>query len=107
MHLKDRRSKRDTPATENPGSQAAGTPGTPGAAQAEAPAADLIFLDRRSGVDRREAQGRTYDARRSGIERRRSNVTPSSWWLDKSYVDTHHFSDAMPAEGSAGPSYGA
>jgi hypothetical protein len=104
MHLKDRRSKRDTPSTENPGSQAAGTPS---AAPAEAPAADLIFLDRRSGVDRREAQGRTYDARRSGIERRRSNVTPSSWWLDKSYVDTHHFSDAMPAEGSAGPSYGA
>lgn len=104
MHLKDRRSKRDTPSTGNPGSQ---TAGAPSAAQPEAPSADLMFLDRRSGVDRREAQGRSYDARRSGTERRRSNVTPSSWWLDKSYVDTHHFSDAMPAEGSAGPSYGA
>ena len=100
MSLKERRTNRAAPSTASPGSDAAGAHS--GAAQPEAPSPELIFLDRRSGVDRRETQGRAHDARRSGIERRRSNVTPSSWWLDKNYVDTHHFSDGMPAEGSAG-----
>ena len=100
MSLKERRSNRAAPSTNNSGSDAAGV--CSGAVQPEAPSPELIFLDRRGGVDRREAQGRAHDARRSGIERRRSNVTPSSWWLDKNYVDTHHFSDGMPDEGSAG-----
>ncbi len=100
MSVKERRSNRPAPSTDNPGSDAAGA--RSGAAQPEAPSPELIFLDRRSGVDRRETQGRAHDARRSGIERRLSNVTPSSWWLDKNYVDTHLLSDAMPDEGSAG-----
>ena len=50
-----------------------------------------MFSDPRSGKDRRETRGQANDPRRVNGERRRSKRN-SAWWLEKSYVDAHHFS---------------
>lgn len=55
------------------------------------PAAEAIFSDKRSGRDRREEPGAKPDSRRSSPERRKGNVQQGAWWLERDYVESHHF----------------
>ena len=51
-----------------------------------------VFSDPRSGRDRREERGAVDDPRRVNGERRKTNRN-KAWWLEKSYVDAHYFSE--------------
>ena len=51
-----------------------------------------VFSDPRSGRDRREERGNVNDPRRVNGERRKTNRN-KAWWLEKSYVDAHYFSE--------------
>lgn len=66
------------------------------AAASSANPAQTIFDDVRSGRDRRDveaaAAGRTVDeSKRAASERRRGQVKQDAWWLDRDYVESHHF----------------
>lgn len=71
-----------------------------------------MFLDRRSGRDRRDlpAAGDTFRRertdRRSGIGAvGRSAITSGAWWLQRGYVDSHHFVEnatTLPTLGRSG-----
>jgi hypothetical protein len=58
-----------------------------------------IFEDKRSGRDRREeaakaarAAGQAQDSTaRASSERRRGQVRQEAWWLERDYVESHHF----------------
>jgi len=60
---------------------------------AEVPAArrgEGIFNDNRSGRDRREESAPVNDPRRQNPERRRGK-SQAAWWLERDYVESHHF----------------
>ncbi len=59
---------------------------------APASAGKEVFSDPRSGRDRREELGNVSDPRRVNGERRKTNRN-KAWWLEKSYVDAHYFSE--------------
>jgi len=54
---------------------------------------EAIFGDNRSGRDRREEAGQTHDSRRKATSdrRQRGRGQKSSWWLERDYVESHHF----------------
>jgi hypothetical protein len=54
------------------------------------PHAEAMFSDKRSGRDRREEAPQVDDPRRQNAERR-SNKQKSAWWLERDYVESHHF----------------
>jgi hypothetical protein len=63
------------------------------AQQAEASQAQQvegIFSDKRSGRDRREDTVHVPDPRRQNPERRRGKPQ-AAWWLERDYVESHHF----------------
>jgi hypothetical protein len=73
------------------GSPSAGGPGDP---------AQGIFVDRRTGRDRREEAAKAARAAgqvaqssppRASSERRRGQVKQDAWWLERDYVESHHF----------------
>jgi hypothetical protein len=76
------------------GAQEGGSPATTPAEQTQ-----TIFEDRRSGRDRREeaaksarAAGQARDPTpRASSERRRGQVKQDAWWLERDYVESHHF----------------
>jgi hypothetical protein len=49
-----------------------------------------IFSDKRSGRDRREDSVQVPDPRRQNPERRRGKPQ-AAWWLERDYVESHHF----------------
>lgn len=100
MSIKERKTKQVEPTSLKTEVKVAGGAGAVAVAQLEEASPDFVFVDRRSGRDRREEQGRTYDSRRVSGERRRSHVTPSFWWLEKNYVDSHQFSMVTPEDAS-------
>lgn len=62
------------------------------AVEAPAPVSGEMFGENRSGRDRREDEGPTEDSRRvSTSERRKGNVKQAAWWLERDYVESHHF----------------
>ncbi|MFM7275846.1 MAG: hypothetical protein ACKO4A_18720 [Gammaproteobacteria bacterium] len=57
-----------------------------------------IFLDRRSGRDRRDLRADAESSRSDRSDRRagipalgRSALANGAWWLQRGYVDSHHF----------------
>lgn len=53
---------------------------------------EAIFSDKRSGRDRRELQAKIGDSRRkAGVDRRQRTRARTSWWLERDYVESHHF----------------
>ena len=85
--------------SESKAGKAGGTP-VDRPARAEA---DAIFGDKRSGVDRRADQSVSPDeTRRSNAERRRTNRTSkTAWWLERDYVESHHFLQKSAGGGRA------
>jgi hypothetical protein len=65
-----------------------GEPAQP--APAPPPQPEVIFHDARSGRDRREEAGKVEDSRRQSSERR-SRKLKGAWWLERDYVESHHF----------------
>ena len=53
---------------------------------------ESIFGDKRSGRDRREAQASVTESRRTVSDRRKAGRgTQAAWWLERDYVESHHF----------------
>ena len=87
--------KRSKSQNEGKDSAEAAPPGPP------APIAAVpedIFLDRRTGRDRRDFLGASADSRRERSDRRlgigavgRAALAGGAWWLQRGYVDSHHF----------------
>lgn len=50
-----------------------------------------IFGEKRSGRDRREDEEPVSDSRRRASERRTRAVKQTAWWLERDYVESHHF----------------
>ena len=50
-----------------------------------------IFGEKRSGRDRREDEEPVSDSRRQASERRTRAVKQTAWWLERDYVESHHF----------------
>lgn len=51
-----------------------------------------IFGDKRSGRDRRDLEVSVDDTRRQRSDRRtRAVAAKTSWWLERDYVESHHF----------------
>lgn len=81
-----------------------GKAGKAGGAPVDRPAraeADSIFGDKRSGGDRRTDHSVSpADPRRSNAERRRTGRTSkTAWWLERDYVESHHFLQKSSASG--------
>jgi hypothetical protein len=76
-----------------------GTQDAEASATRSADSAQAIFSDRRSGRDRREEAAKAAaaaarpekDPPRSATERRRGQVKQEAWWLERDYVESHHF----------------
>jgi len=53
---------------------------------------ESVFGDKRSGRDRREAQTSVTESRRTVSDRRKAGRgTQAAWWLERDYVESHHF----------------
>ena len=52
---------------------------------------EAMFGDKRSGRDRREDEEPVSESRRQASERRTCAVKQTAWWLDRDYVESHHF----------------
>lgn len=85
--------------SKQPGEVLKGTaPGLPSALPPVAASAEDMFRDRRSGRDRRDLGGSSEVSAREKSDRRigigavgRSVLTNGAWWLQRGYVDSHHF----------------
>ena len=104
MAVREAKPKDAGSRTDKPGLKSAAVANAPSPPEVSPP--ELIFFDQRSGRDRREEQGRTYDSRRVNGERRRSNTRLACWWLGKNYVDSHQFSIVASESGNPGQSVG-
>ena len=102
MSVREAKTREAGSPTDKPGPRVEG--GANAKSPQRVPLPEFIFFDQRSGRDRREEQGRSYDSRRTNGERRRSNVTVSCWWLGKNYVDNHQFSTVASEGGNQGQS---
>jgi len=62
---------------------------------------EAIFREQRSGRDRREGEQTVEQESRGGADRRKRGVKQSSWWLERDYVESHHFvQNSSSARGS-------
>ena len=52
---------------------------------------ETMFGDKRSGRDRREDEEPVSESRRQANERRTRAVKQTAWWLERDYVESHHF----------------
>jgi len=70
-----------------------GKTGGAGSTRAPRKDSDSIFGDKRSGRDRREEmQPFTEESRRgTGDRRKTGRSSKAAWWLERDYVETHHF----------------
>ncbi len=65
---------------------------TPAKGQELGLGAASVFSDMRSGQDRREESEPIPENRRKAGDRRKAGArTRSEWWLDRGYVESHHF----------------
>ena len=62
-----------------------------------------LFGEKRSGRDRREEQAPVVDPRREATsERRRAALKQATWWLERDYVESHHFVQKASASRTRG-----
>lgn len=65
---------------------------TPTSGQGSGIGGDPMFGDKRSPRDRREENLPTAENRRKSGERRKAGGrTQTAWWLERGYVESHHF----------------
>ncbi|MCG3169623.1 MAG: hypothetical protein CALGDGBN_01145 [Pseudomonadales bacterium] len=65
---------------------------TPGSGRKPGADAEAIFGDKRTGQDRRGGSKPIDDNRRKAGERRKAGTgAQATWWLERDYVESHHF----------------
>jgi hypothetical protein len=76
-----------------PATNGKAAPANPKAAASHASRPDPgMFEDKRTGKDRRLLVMRqVMNSRREAGERRRAVMKQSTWWLQRDYVESHHF----------------
>jgi len=53
---------------------------------------ESMFGDKRSGQDRRaDSEPIAENRRKAGDRRKQRTGTQASWWLERGYVESHHF----------------
>lgn len=64
----------------------------PGSARKSEADAQSVFGDKRTGQDRREeAKPIPENRRKPGDRRKAGKGAQASWWLERDYVESHHF----------------
>lgn len=97
MATRNTKTGEDKPANRAGLRVVGGTQDGGAAASGPGEASQAIFSDRRSGRDRRDEAAKAAAAKpdkgppRSTAERRRGKVKQEAWWLERDYVESHHF----------------